>query len=113
MSHKSDKDLGDIENLLNELSAEAPRVIAATQALVHQIFNGIQQDKLVNGSHIKSSALDKLETNERNRVLSSIVGRYFEHLKSETQYKVVKDGARIALLQEEMAVPHICVPPPK
>ena len=113
MSHNPDNTTGDIKDLLNELSTEAPRVLAATKALEHQIFNGIQQDKLVNGSHIKSSALDKLETNERNRVLSSIVGRYFEHLKSETQYKVVKDGARIALLQEEMAVPHICVPPPK
>ena len=113
MSHKLDKDLGDIENLLNELSAEAPRVIAATQALVHQIFNGIQEYSLTEGSHVVTTVLDELTSSERQRVLSSIVGRYFENQKSQTQYKVVPDGKRIALKKEEVAVPHIHIPPPK
>jgi hypothetical protein len=113
MSHKSDKGVGGIEDLLNELSNEAPRVFAAVKALEHQIFNGIQDRSLVNGRHITTTVLDKLNSNERHRVLASIFGRYFENQASHTQYKVVKDGARIALLQEEMAAQHICVPPPR
>jgi len=113
MSQKSDKGVGGIEDLLNELSNEAPRVFAALHTLEHEIFNGIQDRSLVNGRHIKTTALDKLNSNESQRVLASIIGRYFENLKSHAQYKVVKDGARIGLLREEMAVPHICTPPPE
>ena len=113
MSQKSNKGVGGIEDLLNELSNEAPRVLAATKALEHQIFSGIQDRTLVNGRHITTSALEKLNSNERQRVLAGIIGRYFENQASHAQYKVVRDGTRIALLKEEMAVSHICVPPPK
>ena len=113
MSHNSNQGTRGIKNLLSELSNEAPRVLAAQKTLALQIFNSIQDYHPGDESQISTAVLDTLTTNERQRVLEGIVGRYFENQESKVQYKVVKDGGQLSFLKEDMAVTYIHIPPPQ
>ena len=101
----------DIANLQDEASD----VLRAIEKLDRKIFEGINDYQLENGSHVKNVVLEKLNTDQCNRVLTNFVGRFYERKNTHHQYKVVldKNSNELAVISAEMSPKHICIHRPE
>jgi len=86
------RELSGLIGDLNLLKLDAPVVKKAIEDLDSEIYSGINERRLHSASQISTTALNSLTPVQRQRVLDSIVGRYYEHEKSQCQYKVVIDS---------------------
>jgi len=98
-------DLSGLEDDIKRLKDEAPAVLCAVDNLDQEIYNGINENRLHNGSHVNTRMLDALNANQRQRVLANFDRRFYEHEASKHQYKVVVDyiDSRIALFSEDVS----------
>ena len=98
-------DLSGLEDDIMRLKDEAPAVLGAVKDLDQEIYNGINENRLHNGSYVKTQMLDALNANQRQRVLANFDCRFYEHEASHHQYKVIVDyiDSRIALCSEDVS----------
>ena len=98
------------------LELDADIVKRAVADLDREIFEGIRDNRLHNASQIKTEVLNKLNPIQRNRVLQNIVGRYYEHEKSQHQYKVIEDSSNdnvLRLVSEVISEKYLHIDRPK
>jgi len=105
------RDFSGLDKDIERLKREAPAVLRAENELDREIFNGINENALREGSTVRTKVLDSLNTNQRQRVLSNFNGRFYERKATHHQYKVVVDPVDgvIALVSEEISRHHLCI----
>ena len=107
------RDRGGLNDDIEILKNEASEVLHAIEKLDQEIFDGISEHRLKNGSHVKTKVFNALNANQKQRVLAHFDGRFYEHKGSHHQYKVhidSKDG-RLAIVSEPMSSDkeHFCI----
>lgn len=108
--------MSTLEDDIQRLKDEAPAVLSAIEALDNEIYTGIKKYRLDNGSHVSTTALDALNTIQRERVLSRFDGVYYERYASCSQFKLVVDfhDGRITLISESLpSIPGLLPDPTK
>ena len=99
-----------LEDNIAILQNEAPEVLRAIENLNREIYDGINDYQLKNGSHIRITALNKLNPNQRQRVLENFVGRFYERESTHHQYKIVLDpnDSKLTVISAEISQEHFC-----
>lgn len=105
------RDMSGLKDDIANLQNEASEVLRAIERLDQKIYEGINDYQLKNGSHVKTTMLDKLNTSQHQRVLANFAGRFYEHVSTHHQYRIILDqhDSQLAVVSAEMSPKHTCI----
>ena len=83
----------------------------AAQRLKEEIFTGIKDYLLTNGSHVGSILLNTLDVQQRHWIFEELDGQLFEPHVTHVQYKVVwdQDMDELYVLEVDQPLTHNCI----